>query len=60
MLVRFLSLPTSVNFLNSRSMRIHLHDLEIDLRALEILPTVDEPLKGGDDDDDREGDDAVI
>lgn len=36
------------------------HNLHIDLRALEVLPAVDEPLDRGDKDDDGEGDDAVV
>lgn len=30
------------------------------MRALEVLPTFDKPLEGGDDDDDGESDDAVV
>ena len=30
------------------------------MRPFEVLPTISEPLNGGDDDDDREGDYAVV
>ena len=29
-------------------------------RTFEVLPAIDEPLDGGDNNDDREGDDAVV
>jgi len=56
--------PTAIALHPARSPYLGRSDrrlaYELDLRTFEVLAPVEEPLDGADDEDDEEGDDAVI